>query len=288
MRGNKLEFNPIYSNDGVDSYRYLFILNSNDSTVSVFDTSALTVLATIVLTGSSSFNNINWVGKNKSVYVTANNHYNRIDADPTSGNFLSVVQSGSMTLNSGSFHAKYDPHFDRFLTTQSTHTIATDNSINLGVNSGFPFDPIIVNNSRIAFNIVEFAAATSPMVYAPKMGALLCLQNGNGTGFEGYFIRHRQNNISLITIGGLVGAKNVGVGNIIGNYLINGRVSSGSLGLFDVLTGQPIIAFTASLSDRASAKFVPLSQGGRIVAYQRINTNRNLSVFDWEIGRAHV
>lgn len=281
MRGLRKEFNAIYSADGANSYRYLYILNTNDSTVSVFDTSTLTVIATIALTGSTSFNNINWVGASKSVYVTAANHYNRIDANPASGTFNTVVQSGAMTNNASNFHLKYDPHWDAFVGTDGFYRINQNLSLNLA--SANLFDPIgsrFINNNRARVS-QAFAGASGPMVYLPRLGAFLILQNNNGLGYQILVLRELNGENLLLPSGNLIGFNNIGVTNVIGEYIVAGRISAASFNISDVQSGQNLLSFAGIGTDRAAAKFAPIAQGGRVFTYQRINTNRFLGVFNW-------
>lgn len=84
------------------NYRYGYRLNATDQTVSVIDFGDANgygaVITTITLSSSKSFKSLFYRSLDRSVWVIGNNYYDRIDADPLSGTFNTIVQSGATVL----------------------------------------------------------------------------------------------------------------------------------------------------------------------------------------------
>lgn len=79
--------------------RYLYIPNWYDQTVSVIDTDTDTVITTISLTAAKNFASVFYRAINKSVYLFGDSYFNRIDADPDSGTFHTLVEAGASSVN---------------------------------------------------------------------------------------------------------------------------------------------------------------------------------------------
>lgn len=77
------------------TYSHGFCLNSNDQTVSIWDCSTDTVTNTVTLTSSKAFASAFYRSIDKSIYVLGANYFDRIDLDPDSGTFATVVESGT-------------------------------------------------------------------------------------------------------------------------------------------------------------------------------------------------
>lgn len=83
-----------------DSGQYLYILCSQDQTVSVIDCSTNTLAATITLTASKAFSMLFYRALDRSVYVLGTSFFNQIDSNPLSGTFNTVISSGATTMTS--------------------------------------------------------------------------------------------------------------------------------------------------------------------------------------------
>lgn len=83
-----------------DSGQYLYILCSQDQTVSVIDCSTNTVTATITLTASKAFSMLFYRALDRSIYVLGTSFFNQIDSNPLSGTFNTVISSGATTMTS--------------------------------------------------------------------------------------------------------------------------------------------------------------------------------------------
>lgn len=110
-RNNEVSAAPLneYYIGGADAERYLYIPNWYDQTVSVIDTDTDTVVATITLTASKNFAAIIYRYVNNSIYVFGDLYFNRIDADPSSGTFNTVVEAGASASNDNSPNLTYAP-----------------------------------------------------------------------------------------------------------------------------------------------------------------------------------
>lgn len=89
--------------------QYLYIPNWFDQTVSVIDTDTDTVVTTITLTSSKSFTGIIYRAVDESVYVFGAFWFDRIDANPSSGTFNTVVESGASLVNDTAMNLTYIP-----------------------------------------------------------------------------------------------------------------------------------------------------------------------------------
>lgn len=82
-------------------YRYAYVLNAGDQTVSVIDCSTDTVVATITLTSGKDFVSLFYRPLNRHVYVLGYNSYiEEIDADSGSATFNTIVASYSFGFSS--------------------------------------------------------------------------------------------------------------------------------------------------------------------------------------------
>lgn len=82
------------------TYQYGFCLNSNDQTVTIWDCSTDTVDSTVTLTASKGFSSAFYRSIDKSIYVLGNSWFDRIDFDPDSGTFGTVVESAASIVGS--------------------------------------------------------------------------------------------------------------------------------------------------------------------------------------------
>lgn len=91
------------------TYQYGFCLNSKDQTLSVWDCSTDTITATVTLASSKNFCCAFYRSIDKSVYVLGTSGWlDRVDLDPDSGTFCTVVESGDRQV--GSAAACYIPY----------------------------------------------------------------------------------------------------------------------------------------------------------------------------------
>lgn len=90
--------------------RYLYVPNWFDQTVSVIDTDTDTVTATVTLTAAKNFASIFYRAINKSVYLFGDSYFNRIDADPDSGTFNTMVEEGASSVNLTGTGVTYLPY----------------------------------------------------------------------------------------------------------------------------------------------------------------------------------
>lgn len=86
------------------SCQYLYCLNGVSQTVSVIDCATDTVTATITLTAAKTFSALFYRPVDMSVYVLGVSYFDRIDADPASGTFNTIVQSGATQIASPTKH----------------------------------------------------------------------------------------------------------------------------------------------------------------------------------------
>lgn len=269
--------------DGADSFRYLWVLNYTDQTVSCIDQSSNTVIATITLTAAKALRSIFYRPVSKSVYVVTTNWFDRIDADPSSGTFNTVVGSGALTSNANMPSCSYIPFLDTIgyvsllnagmLEFDSSHNILGANTTNANVlfRKNFPYVKIGRNYS------VEppMPGAISPMHFTDN----------------GYMLSHGQNVSDIYKMDELGGNKytfkdfsiregvaRLGYANIIGDYTTGHR--STAFYIIDLETKAVVFSFGVSASDRVSHKYCAKDQ--KIFCYQRINTNVILSVIDWK------
>lgn len=77
--------------------RYMYWLCAGDQTVAVLDCSNHTV-STIALTAGKTFSMLFLVAQDKVVYVLGISYFNKIDIDPISGSFHTVVASGATLI----------------------------------------------------------------------------------------------------------------------------------------------------------------------------------------------
>lgn len=283
-----LFLNPILSTDGADSYRYIYQLGYTDQTVTCFDTDSHSVVATITLSASKAFRNIQACPRNKSQYVFGTGYYDRIDADPASGTFNTVVQSGSFTANAtATAGATYNPFFHGFITSGGElYLIADDHSISLAVaTNSFSkfFKDIRINLGRNTISQSGgFGAANGILITLFKSNLLLQPSSNNGTSFSLWKLVKTGSNYYSLDCALQEGLTRIGVPVKIGNYIFVGRIASGTFSVVDLETGKSLVSWALSPTDRASVKFTPVGgSAGRVFAYQRINTNVNLSVVDW-------
>lgn len=111
--------------------RYIYVLNSNNYTtaspttqyVKVMDTGASdAVIATITLTASKRFASIHYRSVDQCVYVLGLNWYDKIDADPASGTFNTILTSSAITNGSMAYIiGSYLPYPFDFFTSGGTH-----------------------------------------------------------------------------------------------------------------------------------------------------------------------
>jgi len=279
--------NPVLANDGADSYRYIYQLGLTDQTVTCFDTSSHSVVATITLTAAKSILNIQYSSRNKSFYCFGNAWYDRIDGDPASGTFNTVVQSGSFTSNSNASSMTYSPYFHAFLCANGElFFIASDHSISLAaatVNKWQQvFKPIKINNNREYTLQSTLTQSPGPLIIMPKSGLTLAPIQNSGSVFSLFQLRKYQGVLRLYDVSLQNSISLLGNTNKIGNYIFIGRVLAGAYGIVDLETGTIGTTWALSPTDRATAKFTPVGgRSGRIFVYQRVNTNVNLSVIDW-------
>ena len=279
------KFNLQYESDGVNSYRYLYILNFTDQTVSVFDTNSHTVVATITLSSGKNITAVHYVPKNHSVYALASAWYDRIDANPASGTFNTVVQSGAFTNNSNVPVTNYNPVVDAFMSTfGELFFIGSDNSVNMASsNNKWPviFRPTLINEGR-NFSITNLNVSPSNVVPFGTTGLFLVPGSNNGTMFAIYKLVNYRGTLSWIDVSFGESKNRVGYPCKVGNFIFSGRTNVGSYDVIDLETGLTLTTFSLSPTDRVSAKYVPVGGvGGRIFVYQKINTNTNISVVDW-------
>lgn len=96
-----------------DDYRYLYVLNRRDQTVSVIDTSTNTVSTTITLTAAKTFTGLAYRHVDKTVCVFGTSWVDRIDADPSSGTFNTVLGTHAPSTGAG-ISVLYNDAFDVF------------------------------------------------------------------------------------------------------------------------------------------------------------------------------
>lgn len=77
--------------------RYMYWLCAGDQTVAVLDCSNHTV-STIALTAGKTFSMLFLVAQDRVVYVLGISYFNKIDIDPASGSFHTVVASGATLI----------------------------------------------------------------------------------------------------------------------------------------------------------------------------------------------
>lgn len=281
-----ININPVLANDGVDSYRYIYQLGLTDQTVTCFDTSSHTVVSTITLTAAKSILNIQYSSRNKSLYCFGNAWYDRIDGDPASGAFNTVVQSASFTSNSNASSMVYNSRFHAFMCANGEmYFIASDNSISLAATNNkwqVIFKPYKINNSR-DYNLQStLSQSAGPLRMMPKSGLFLAPIQNNGSVFSLFQLRILKGKYILSDVSLQNSISLLGNTNKVGNYLIVGRQTSGAYGIVDLETGLIGTTWALSPTDRATAKFVPVGgNAGRVFVYGRVNTNVNLSVIDW-------
>lgn len=279
--------NPVLASDGADSYRYIYQLGLTDQTVTCFDTSSHTVVATITLTAAKAILNIQYSSRNKSFYCFGNAWYDRIDGNPASGTFNTVVQSGAFTSNSNATSMTYSPTFHAFICANGElFFIASDHSISLAVAANnrwpFVFKRIKVNNGRDLLSQTTLSQAAGPLKQMFKSGLLLAPIQNSGSSFSLFQLRNYEGNFCLYDVSLQNSISLIGNTNKIGSYLFIGRVLAGAYGIVDLETGLIGTTWALSPTDRATAKFTPVGgNAGRIFVYQRVNTNVNLSVIDW-------
>lgn len=87
-------------------------INFTDQTVSVWRCSDDTVVATVTLTAGKTFNSGFYRPVNKSLYVMGALYFDRIDLDPNSGTFCTVVESGATLFTTGAVINYLPPPFD--------------------------------------------------------------------------------------------------------------------------------------------------------------------------------
>lgn len=98
----------IYSYDNGGDGRYLFVLNYVDQTVSVIDTNTHTVTTTISLPAGKSFASCLYRSIDKSGWVFGTSWYAKIDCNPASGTFCTVIANGTATVGSNQSGCAYD------------------------------------------------------------------------------------------------------------------------------------------------------------------------------------
>ena len=278
--------NPLLASDGADSYRYIYQLGFTDQTVTCFDTSSHSVIATITLTAAKAILNIQYSSRNKSFYCFGNAWYDRIDGNPASGTFNTVVQSGAFTSNSNASGMTYSVYFHGFMSANGElYFIASDNSISLTSSTNKwqkIFKPIKVNNERTYTLQSTLSQSPGPLKEMFKSGLFLAPIQNSGSVFSLFQLRKYKGVSCLYDVSLQNSISLLGNTNKIGNYIFMGRVLAGAYGIVDLETGIIGTTWALSPTDRATAKFTPVGgNAGRIFVYQRVNTNLNLSVIDW-------
>lgn len=272
--------------DGADSFRYIYVLNYTGQTVSVIDQASNTVIATITLTAAKALRSIFYRSVSKSVYVLTTNWFDRIDADPASGSFNTVVGSGALTSNSAMSQYTYFPYIDAIgvfaqtapglLFFDSSHNILGANTVtatsqfrpvfpNLKVgrhfNAGAIEQPLPLVSSQVRFTKNGYVIAPQPQAYS-----LFKIDSIGGNKYELKDITPRSSFL------------NVGYPAMIGDLITAQQTTA--MYILDLEYKSILYGFSISPSDRVSHKFCQRDQ--KIFCYQRINTNINLSVIDWK------
>lgn len=272
--------------DGANSFRYLYTLDYTDQTVSCIDQSSNTVIATIVLTSSKALRNMFYRPINKSVYVITSNWFDRIDADPASGSFNTVVDSGSYTSNSNLTLASYFPVLDCIgyslvggsgLVGFSNGDLVDTSSTLMAAQWKRHFPNRKINRSFNAGNIEQPASGSAtPIHLLHKARVLLTTAPTTNDLFQ--MTNQGQLKFNLKDISSREGISRLGYLNKIGSYITGQRTAA--MYIIDLENKAVIYSFTVSPSDRVSHKYCSKDQ--KIFAYQRINTNVTLSVIDWK------
>jgi YVTN family beta-propeller protein len=144
-------------------YRYLYVLNRRDQTVSVIDVSTNTVTATITLTAAKTFTAVAYRSVDKTVLAFGTNYIDRIDADPSSGTFNTVLGSHTTTTGAGA-GVVYLDEFDGFL-YGSSFVNGIDKS-NTGLQYNVNYSSVYWRNQNICFlhNISHLISGTIQLV----------------------------------------------------------------------------------------------------------------------------
>lgn len=273
MEQNKFLFKGTYTS-GTDPWRYRYRLNYTDQTVSVIDHSSNTVIATITLTAGKSMRNILYRPINRSVYVIANAWFDRIDADPASGTFNTVVQSAAFTTNTNAGFVKYSPVFDCLMNSNQTFEFASSGAIDLAPAGSYPrlsmFPDILTNNNRnrvlqqmmdtIGFYAVEWMPRAN-IIFMPH------LNGGNQCAAIKYALK--EGSLRMMPVSHRTIAMGIGIANRVGNFFYNTDIDS---------TSQ-LYSWSINQTDRIASKFLPIVN--KIVTYQRISSNTSLTIIDW-------